>query len=734
MRHLTGLCVHGLLIALALAGCSSGGGGGGNNSPSNQAPTANAGTNQTVAAGATVTLTGAGSTDSDGTVAQYTWTQSSGTPVVTLTGASTVSPTFIAPTLAAEATLTFSLVVRDNRGASSSTANVQIIVSAGVVNSLPTANAGVPQTVASGAAVTLTGAASTDADGVITQYAWIQSGGSPVVTLTNANTVSPTFTAPTVATDTSFSFSLVVTDDDGGVSVPHTVTLTVLAAVGGNVNVSGRVTFTRIPFGSGVNAGLDHANPTTPPARAIIVRALDSGTQVELATATTDADGNYTVSVPGGTSIIIEAVARMLRSNAVPLPRWDVIARDDDFVSTPYAFQGPAFSSGAGVTHNLVIPSGRNASGTANGTRHSAPFATLDTIYHGILTVLSVAPTITFPPLVIDWAAGNPGGQTFFNPNSNTIVLSADLASDTDEFDQHVIAHEFGHYLEFNFSRADNIGGSHGLGDRLDARVAFGEGFGYAFAAIVLGDPQAKDSGVFAGSQDLLSSFNVESNSVLNAGWFSEASVWSIVWDLYDGVADANDGVALGLAPLWSVLTGTQRTTTAMTSIFPFITALKLARPADAAAINTLVAAQGIVSSTMDAFATTETNTSGAPVINVLPVYANISANGTPVVVRSSDDFGTYNTLGNHRYLRLVLAAPQTLNITVVAGAGGSDPDVLVFRQGVLVDFSEAFGNEAFTMSNAAAGTYIFDVYECGNGCSSTGDSSGDFDITVTIN
>ena len=84
---------------------------------------------------------------------------------------------------------------------------------------------------------------------------------------------------------------------------------------------------------------------------------------------------------------------------------------------------------------------------------------------------------------------------TFFSGSGNQhIALLADLTEDTDEFDQHVIAHEFGHYIEFNFSRADNIGGAHGLGDKLDPRVAFGEGFGYAFAAIVLNDPVARDS------------------------------------------------------------------------------------------------------------------------------------------------------------------------------------------------------------------------------------------------
>lgn len=37
-------------------------------------------------------------------------------------------------------------------------------------------------------------------------------------------------------------------------------------------------------------------------------------------------------------------------------------------------------------------------------------------------------------------------------------------------------------------------GGAHAVGDKLDPRVAFSEGFGYAFAAMVLGDPLVRDA------------------------------------------------------------------------------------------------------------------------------------------------------------------------------------------------------------------------------------------------
>jgi hypothetical protein len=82
----------------------------------NQAPTANAGPDQTVTQTQTVTLTGAASSDPDGTIASYAWSQTSGT-AVTLSSASAVSPTFTAPI--APASLVFQLTVTDNQGTSS---------------------------------------------------------------------------------------------------------------------------------------------------------------------------------------------------------------------------------------------------------------------------------------------------------------------------------------------------------------------------------------------------------------------------------------------------------------------------------------------------------------------------------------------------------------------------------------------------------------------------------------
>src|SRR5688572_23467960 len=91
----------------------------------------------------------------------------------------------------------------------------------GTTNTLPTANAGVAQSINAGVTVTLNGSASSDADGSIASYAWTQTSGSAVA-LSSTTSAQPTFTAPTVATASTLTFSLVVTDNRGAASAPST--------------------------------------------------------------------------------------------------------------------------------------------------------------------------------------------------------------------------------------------------------------------------------------------------------------------------------------------------------------------------------------------------------------------------------------------------------------------------------------------------------------------------------
>lgn len=615
-------------------------------------------------------------------------------------------------------------------------------------NARPTANAGAPQTVVAGTTVTLNGTASSDPDGAVASYLWSQVAGVPV-TLSSSTSAQPTFAAPQVGTATAFRFSLVVTDNEGRNSTAAQVTITVNPFTGPQVAVGGLVRFTRVPFRTTSPIRLDYPNPVLQPARGVVIRALDAGNQAVLASGETSATGEYTLTVPSDRNIVIQLEARLRRTGAAP--NWDVRVQNVAGAATaPYTYSSAAFNSNIAV-QNIDIPLGIGSNGVATGVRASGPFAILDTIYLGIQTVVGVSPAVNMPALVVDWGAQNAG--TFFSPASQRIALMGDLTEDTDEFDRHVIAHEFGHYIEDNFSRSDSLGGSHSLGDRLDPRVAFGEGFASAFAGIVLGDPLMLDSFVING-QPVAGGFNIESNPPASppqgssglACWCSETTVWALAWDLYDGVADGSDNIALGFAPIWDVLVNAQRNTSAQTTIFSFITALKAARPGDVTAINSLVAAQNIDAAVINAFAQFETHAptdpvSQAPIPNTLPVYAPIFL-GTPVVVRSTDDAGRYNKAGNRRLLRFTADTTRSISVTVTtANPNGTtaDPDFVVWRAGMVVRAAtgppNAQRNEIATGIQVTAGTdYVLDVYDCANGCSTEQGTPGDYDLTVLIN
>ena len=179
---------------------------------SNESPTADAGPNQTVSEGQTVLLSGSNSTDPDDGIVSYHWVQI-GEPSVNLSNPDTKQPNFIAPGVGAEgASLTFELTVTDQSGDQGQDTCIVNIID---LNEPPQANAGADQTVDEGVIVTLDGSSSLDIDGNIESYSWDQVSG-PAVTLLNATTDQPTFTAPNVDSDgVSLTFNLTVTDTGG---------------------------------------------------------------------------------------------------------------------------------------------------------------------------------------------------------------------------------------------------------------------------------------------------------------------------------------------------------------------------------------------------------------------------------------------------------------------------------------------------------------------------------------
>ena len=129
---------------------------------------------------------------------------------MTLANADAATATFTAPDVTADETLTFSVTVTDNSGA---TATDTVNIGVKWINSVPTVNAGADQIVPEQSVVSLL-ATATDGDGTIVSYAWVQTAGT-TVTLANADAATSTFTAPDVTADETLTFELTVTDNAG---------------------------------------------------------------------------------------------------------------------------------------------------------------------------------------------------------------------------------------------------------------------------------------------------------------------------------------------------------------------------------------------------------------------------------------------------------------------------------------------------------------------------------------
>lgn len=758
-----------LLLALTLTACGGSGGGddGGNNGGgnTNRAPTAAAGADQTVDEFDAVTLDGSASNDPDGDSLTYSWTQTAGT-TVTLSDRTVAMPTFDAPDVTAPNTpdtLTFELTVND--GTANSLANtVDITVNdAGLgINTPPTADAGPDQSVVELTAVTLDASGSSDPDiGVVLTYSWAQTAG-PGVTLSDNSAIMPTFTAPNVAPGATETLTFEVTVDDGTDNATDTVNIDVSETLP-VVNIAGILRFEHINPNANCN-GLNLGNPEERPMRGVRVELLTSGGAL-LATTQSGEDGGYAFSgVDASQDIIIRAWADMQRSDTVT---WDVQVRDNtdpgEPVLTDRAMHAVDFAMNSGTNNvtdaDFVARAGTLGAGYET-QRFAAPFAMLDYVRQAMDMVIAVDPTVTFPPLDIYWSVNNTlvtgssnidAGEltSTFYTNSGLYILG-DAGTDGDDYDDHVMVHEWGHYFEDIFSRSDSMGGSHYIGEPLDPRLAFGEGFASALAAIALNEPVYCDTRVNP-SGGFGIDWEFDSTPFTLIGWMNELDVGAFIYDLWDTNNDGGqDAGSIGFDPIYQTMIGPQSTTTPFTSVFTFADGM---RPTLAGADQTFLDGQlariNVDSPGNDEWGNGQTTipTSGTfpDGRDVLPIYTTLPTDGTVVNVCLNDDYFVYtlgstdyelgpadspNKFGLFHHFRVDIAATDAFTIvaqanpapTATTGAGStdpredSDPDLFLHRSGewfprwTSTDDGEAVEN--FATPTLAAGSYILRLQE----------------------
>jgi PKD repeat protein len=608
--------------------------------------------------------------------------------------------------------------------------------------------------------VSFDASASRDLDGEIASFRWIFGDG--------ASATGPVV-SHSYATPGTFGATLVVTDDEGAASTAMVDITAIAGPVPPSVTIGGMVTFERVPFSTNDNKGLDYTRTFEAPARAVEVELVRSSDQATIQAVVTDSMGRYQFAAPTSTDVFVRARAQSRPAGAPPAQAstWNIRVLDNTSANALYVLAGSSFHTCVvNHTRNLKATTGWGGefAGVYTGPRAAAPFAILDSMYAAAQFVIAEGGgPVQWPALDVYWSVDNKPAvpwnpaigdieTTLYRPlgqpaiPAGVYVLGA-AGSDTDEFDQHVLAHEFLHYLEDVLGRTDSVGGRHGLRERLDMRVAFSEGLADAFAAMVLDDPVYRDSVGTAQASDV--SFDMESDPIVepdltNApGWYNEASVHRIAWDLFDPVSSSDvprDDVALGYAPMHAVLTGAMASGVPLTSLFGFITALKQQPNVPVAAVDARVEAEGragtslgIVSTGMNAYATTETH-SGVAASSaglVLPIYSPIGIGTGPVRLCTDAALdveadggvvsvpGSYNKLGNRRFLRFSVPAAQTAAVRVSCsdtddacrGTPVPDPDFVLSRASDRV-VARSIGRIEEKAVDLTAGDYVLEIYE----------------------
>jgi len=302
---------------------------------------------------------------------------------------------------------------------------------------------------------------------------------------------------------------------------------------------SGTVRFeTRAPTPTGASQARG-----TRVARRVQLRAVTFGGQ-PLGEATTDAEGRFSIEAP-------EDAHRLEVLSRIDHEGHDLAVSRDNAGEELHVYE-----------HELAPPTGDSIEITIGDVHASAgALHILDMLYEGSLAVRRWLDR-RLPPFFAYWSRGVTTEWSFYtgenvvNQRYAIELLGGDpgqqFTTDTDEHDEAIVLHEFGHFVMDVLSSDSSHGGSHPRGALINPGLAWEEGRATWFATAVLASPLYQDTIGVQPTGTLRVNHDLERALPPDLGGMgSEATVAEVLWDLSDGevLEDIDDdGADLGPA------------------------------------------------------------------------------------------------------------------------------------------------------------------------------------------
>ena len=302
-------------------------------------------------------------------------------------------------------------------------------------------------------------------------YNVYSSSTTSIITKTTASLLTPggvtaaSFHHVSLTNGTTFYYAISAANSSGEGDLSQVVMATP-APSSSSVTISGYMLYQDKEYGVD---GFTGNRPYKPIRRAPV--ELVSGTNV-LSSTVTDQQGRFTITIPPAGSVHIRVLAQASLSGTPNINIKDL--------------SGMLYAAGSA---DLILSGNANVNIAVPADPVGGAFNILDVFTNGYEFIYSLAGS--YPAGVLNgfWEHDNPAG-TYFCPAYDSsgcglgagIYVLNDPAGDTDEYDDDVLYHEFGHFTAARFSKDDSPGGYHYFTDNdLDMRLTWSEGWGDFF-------------------------------------------------------------------------------------------------------------------------------------------------------------------------------------------------------------------------------------------------------------